>query len=65
MSRSTEEILAHAEELDRRFDDYAPANGNAVDAQSLRAIRHAFLHRAQVEHETGDAVTVVRAESRS
>jgi hypothetical protein len=65
MPRSTEEILAHADELAKRFEDYEPAEGDAVDARSLRDIRQAFLRRAEAEREISEAVTVARAEGHS
>jgi hypothetical protein len=65
MPRSTEEILAHADELAKRFEAYEPAEGDAVDARSLRDIRQAFLRRAEAEREISEAVTVARAEGHS
>ncbi|MEP6599733.1 MAG: hypothetical protein ABJB98_09855 [Actinomycetota bacterium] len=65
MPRSTKEILARAEELAKRFEDYEPAQNDGVDARSLRDIRHAFLRRAEAEREIADAVAVARAEGHS
>jgi len=65
MPRSTEEILAQADELAKRFEEYEPAEGDAVDARSLRDIRQAFLRRAEAEREISEAVTVARAEGHS
>jgi hypothetical protein len=65
MPRSTEEILAHADELAKRFEDFDPAGDKGVDARSLRDIRHAFLRRAAAEREISEAVAVARAEGHS
>jgi hypothetical protein len=65
MPRSTEQILAHAEELAKRFEDYEPSDDDAVDAHALRDIRHAFVRRAETEREINEAVAVARAEGHS
>jgi hypothetical protein len=65
MPRSTEDILAHAEELAMRFEDYDPAESDGVDARSLRDIRHAFLRPEQAERDISEAVAVARAEGHS
>jgi hypothetical protein len=65
MPRSTDEILAHADELAKRFEDFDPAGDKGVDARSLRDIRHAFLRRAAAEREISEAVAVARAEGHS
>jgi hypothetical protein len=65
MPRSTTEILAQAEELAKRFEDYEPTKDDGVDARSLRDIRHAFLRRAEADREMSDAVAVARAEGHS
>jgi hypothetical protein len=65
MPRSTKEILAQAEELAKRFEDYEPTKDDGVDARSLREIRRAFLRCAEAEREISDAITVARAEGHS
>jgi hypothetical protein len=65
MPRSTTEMLAQAEELAKRFEDYEPTKDDGVDARSLRDIRHAFLRRAEADREMSDAVAVARAEGHS
>jgi hypothetical protein len=65
MPRTTEEILAHAEELARRFETYKPRPGDAKDARALRDIAHGFSHVAEAERELADAVSVARAEGHS
>lgn len=65
MPRSTDEILARADELAKQFEDFDPAEDVGIDARSLRDIRHAFLRRAEVEREISEAVAVARAEGHS
>ena len=65
MPRTTEEILAHAEELARQFETYEPRPEDARDARVLRDIAHAFSHVAEAERELADAVSVARAEGHS
>lgn len=65
MPRTTEEILAHAEELARRFETYEPHPGDARDARALRDIARGFGHVAEAERELADAVSVARAEGHS
>ena len=62
MPRSTEEILAHADELARRFEDYEPGPGDAKDASALRNVASAFGRLATSERDLADAVSVARAE---
>jgi len=64
MPRSTEEILAQADELAKRFEDFEPTD-DGVDAHPLREIRHAFVRRAEAEREINEAVAVARAEGHS
>jgi hypothetical protein len=65
MPRSTEEILARADELAQRFLDYEPIEGDQTDARSLRDLRHAFLRRADAERAIGEAVSTARADGQS
>ena len=62
MPRSTEEILAHADELAKRFEDHEPGSGDTRDARALRDIAQAFSRVAGSERELADAVSVARAE---
>ncbi len=63
MPRSIEEILEQADELAARFEDHEP--GPTSDATALRAVRLAFLDRAEAERRLADAVAVARAEGHS
>ncbi|HET6560355.1 MAG TPA: hypothetical protein VFG72_00625 [Marmoricola sp.] len=58
MPRSLQEILAHADELERRFADHEPAD--VRDAAPLRALRDAVTERAATERRIADAVTAAR-----
>ena len=61
MPRSTDDILARADELAKQFEDYDPEVDQGIDARSLRDIRHAFLRRAEIEREISEAVAVLRS----
>lgn len=65
MPRSTDDILARADELAKQFEDYDPEDDEGIDARSLRDIRHAFLRRAELEREISETVAVARAEGHS
>jgi hypothetical protein len=64
MPRSTEEILAHAGELARRFEDYEP-QGDGLDAAALRDIADAVTRQAATQREIGAAVAAARADGHS
>lgn len=65
MRRSTEEILAHADELARRFAGHEPGPDRIRDARALRDIASAIERRADAERDTAAAVAVARAEGHS
>ena len=65
MPRSTDEILARADELAMRFKSPEPAANEGIDARALRDIRHGFLRRAEAERAISEAVAVGRAEGHS
>jgi FAD/FMN-containing dehydrogenase len=58
MPRTLQEILEHADELERRFADHDPAN--VRDAEPLRALRDAVTERAATERRIAEAVTAAR-----
>lgn len=58
MPRSLQEILEHADELERRFAEHDPAD--VRDAAPLHAIRDAVTQRAATERRIAEAVTVAR-----
>lgn len=65
MPRSTEEILAQADELAKRFEDYTPEPGDRDKVNTETRLRLAALKRAEVEREVAEAVANARAEALS
>jgi hypothetical protein len=61
MARSTEELLAHADELAKRFENYEPAPGDRAAADPETLLRLAAMKRGEVEAQVASAVTVARA----
>jgi hypothetical protein len=60
MPRSIQDILDHADELARRFEDYEPAPDDEVDVAE-HLLRGAALARARTEHQIAEAVVAARA----
>ena len=58
MPRSLQEILEHADELERRFADHDSAD--VRDAEQLHALRDAVTERAATERRIADAITEAR-----
>lgn len=58
MPRSLQEILEHADELERRFADHEPAD--VRDATPLRALRDAVTEPVATERRIAEAVTAAR-----
>lgn len=58
MPRSLQEVLDHADELARRFEDHEPEDVH--DGAPLRAIRVAVTARADSERRVADAVASAR-----
>ena len=65
MPRTTEEILGHADELARRFEEHEPGAGDVRDARALRDIAAAFARVATGERDLASSVSVARAEGHS
>jgi hypothetical protein len=65
MPRSAEEIMAHADELADRFEDYEPDPGSGRDARALRDVAAAFRRIAASAQDLAAAVSVARAEGHS
>jgi hypothetical protein len=59
MPRSIQEILDHADELAKRFEDYEPADGDELPVEAV-LLRRAVLARARSERDVVDAVTAAR-----
>jgi hypothetical protein len=64
MPRSAAEIIAHADQLARQFED-GPAPDSMRDAASLRAIADAFASLAASERALATAVDAARAQDHS
>ena len=64
MPRTAQEILDSADDLARRFEQHQPGN-NARDAGALRAVRDAFLARADAERQLQAAVAQARRQRHS
>lgn len=62
MPRTTEEILAHAGELARRFEEAEPDPERIRDATTLRELARAFERRARAEADLASAVATARAD---
>jgi len=60
MPRSIQEILDHADELAKRFEDYEPGEGDQVPVEEY-LLRRAALARARSEREVVDAVIAARS----
>lgn len=65
MPRTTQEIMEQADELAERFENHEPDAGAISDAGALRALRMAFLARADAESDLVDAVGGARADGHS
>jgi nucleoid-associated protein Lsr2 len=65
MPRSTEQILAHADELARRFAEHEPASDRIMDARALRDIATAVERRAVEERNIAAAIILARTEGHS
>jgi hypothetical protein len=57
--RSIQDILDHADELAKKFEDYDPSPDDEV-AVAEHLLRRAALARAQSERQIGEAVSLAR-----
>ncbi|MFY9262300.1 MAG: hypothetical protein GX483_00615 [Actinomycetaceae bacterium] len=60
MPRTVEEILAHADELAEKFENYTPRPEDEVDAQALRAILDAVGKKSAAEKQLLEAIIAAR-----
>jgi hypothetical protein len=60
MPRSIQEILDHANELAKHFEDYEPADGDERPVEEF-LLQRAALDRARSEKQVVDAVVAARA----
>ncbi len=65
MPRTTEEIVARAAELARRFETHDPDPSAIKEAGSLRDLRQAFLAQAEAEASLAEAVARARSDGHS
>ena len=65
MPRSVDEILAHADELAKRFEDYEPQPEDERDMAAVIALRDAALARSDAERRMRDAVAEARRQGMS
>ena len=61
MPRTVPEILNHADDLAKRFEDYTPRPEDERDPQAFTALRQAALDRAEAERSVQHAVAEARA----
>lgn len=60
MPRSIQDILEHADELARRFEDYTPQPGDEVDLVAEHTLQQAVLQKINAEKAVGKAVSSAR-----
>ena len=60
MPRSVDEILAHADQLAGRFEDYDPQPGDELDREAVAALRSAAHERSDAERHVLEAVRGAR-----
>ncbi|MCB0976345.1 MAG: hypothetical protein KDB02_02690 [Acidimicrobiales bacterium] len=65
MPRPIQEILDHADELAKRFEDYEPRSEDKRDPSSLEQLRDAVLARSEAERSIRDAVAAARSDGQS
>src|ERR671926_451026 len=61
MPRSVEEILKHADELAKRFEDYEPRPEDERNVDAVLALRDAVVERSEAERHLSGAVAKARA----
>lgn len=60
MPRSVDEILAHADELAARFEDYEPSASDELDARAVALLRGAIAERSAAERHVIEAIKAAR-----
>ena len=60
MPRTVQDILDHAEELAKRFEDYEPSTADERDSEVFGELRRAVLSRSDAERSVRDAVKHAR-----
>ncbi len=65
MPRSVEDILAHADELAARFENYEPDPNDELDPVAVGTLRDAVAERSQAERHLLEAVGIARGKGLS
>ncbi len=65
MPRTVQDILDHADELAKRFEDYAPSAGDERDPRVLSALHDAVVSRSVAERSVKAAVDDARSHNYS
>ncbi len=65
MPRTVQDILDHAEELAKRFEEYEPTPQGERDAEVYAELRNAVLSRSDAERSIRDAVLRAREHGHS
>jgi len=60
MPRTVDEILAHADELAAKFEDYEPDPADELDAGAVTLLRSAVAERSDAERHLVDAIRAAR-----
>ena len=61
MPRTVEEILAHADELAEKFENYEPREGDELDPHAVALLRAAVAERSEAERHVLEAIRTARA----
>jgi hypothetical protein len=60
MPRSVDEILAHADELAAKFENYEPDPAHELDPVAVALLREAVTQRSEAERHVIEAVRTAR-----
>ncbi len=60
MPRTVDEILAHADELAARFENYEPDPADEIDVVVLTALRTAVAEQSNAERQLLEAIKLAR-----
>jgi hypothetical protein len=61
MPRTVKDILEHADELAKRFEDYEPSPDDEREPEVFAALRRSVLARSEAERSISQAVTEARS----
>ena len=64
MPRTVTDILEHADELAKRFEDYEPSSDDSREPEVFAALRRSVLARSEAERSIGQAGVCLAAEQR-